>query len=150
MMCPPQRVKTCDTPSCRSARATTRPPCIAMLGILSSDGTSGPELDVFDVRNLLPQVLGQLLLHPGFDLPHPPAAHAELVADLLQGHGLLVAHERLQAPLVDDQVLARERLPELACRPADEAMVLLVGDGVGSLLGTRQKIKERRLLALRD
>src|SRR5262249_29219889 len=157
---PPQSVKTCETPSCLSARATTRPPCIAIRFVLRvgsvplgprarcPSGPSGPELDVLDVRDLLLEIRRELLLHARLDLPHALAAHAELVADLLQRHGLLVAHERLQAALVDDEVLALERLPERARRPPDHVVVLLVGDGLGSLLRGRQKIKESRVLAL--
>src|SRR5262245_29208860 len=197
MMWPPQSVKTCDTPSCLSARATTRPACIAIRSPTRPARTVRPaarrrrkrgagirsaqishrtrprryhqrsrnrsprdrtgrrsrlrsELDVLDVGDLLAEVLGEPLLHAGFDLPHALAADPEFVADLLERHGFLVVHERCQAPLVDDQVLALERLAELARRAADEAVVLLVRDGVGGLIAGRQEVEERRLLALGD
>src|SRR5881396_2590237 len=143
MTCPPQSVNTKDTPSRLSARATTRPPwtCIRLLG---------PERDVPDVRDLPAHVVGEPLLHAHLDLPHPLARDAELVADLLQRYGLLVTHERREPPLVDHQVLPLEGLLELVRRLADEPMVLLVGDGVGSVLAARQKIKERGVLVLPD
>src|SRR5437867_3343697 len=143
MTCPPQSVNTKDTPSRLSARATTRPPwtCIRLLG---------PERDVPDVRDLPAHVVGEPLLHAHLDLPHPLARDAELVADLLQRYGLLVTHERREPPLVDHQVLPLEGLLELVRRLADEPMVFLVGDGVGSLLVARQKIKERGVLVLPD
>src|SRR5438034_1778644 len=143
MTCPPQSVNTKDTPSRLSARATTRPPWICMRSL-------GPELDVPDVRDLLAHVFGEPLLHARLDLPHPLARDAELVADLLQRHRLLVTHERREPSLVDHQVLPLEGLLELVRRLADEPMVLLVGDGVGSLLAARQKIKERGVLVLPD
>src|SRR5437868_6859780 len=100
MMWPPQSVKTCETPSCASARATTRPPCIVIrIPLLWArsfggvrprtrcpSGPSGPEFDVFDVGDLLLDVGGELLLHARLDLPHALTAHAELVTDLLQRH----------------------------------------------------------------
>src|SRR5206468_3072874 len=143
MTCPPQSVNTKDTPSRLSARATTRPPwtCIRLLGA---------ELDVPDVRDLPAHVVGEPLFHARLDLPHPLARDAELVADLLQRHGLLVAHDRREPPLVDHQVLPLEGLLELVRRLADEPMVLLVGDGLGSVLAARQKIKERGVLVLPD
>jgi hypothetical protein len=61
------------------------------------------------------------------------------VADLLQRRGLFVVHERFQAALEDDQVLAGERLLEVDRLLADEAVVLLVGDRVGGALGAGQK-----------
>src|ERR1043166_2752866 len=127
MMCPPERVKMYGTPSRLSARATTRRPCIGI--VLRS------ELDRFDVGDALAHVLGELLLDARLDLADALARDAELVPDLLQRHRLLVAHERRQPPLVDDQVFSLERLLERARRLADEAMILLVGDRVGSLLG---------------
>src|SRR6059036_3543591 len=143
MTCPPQSVNTKDTPSRLSARATTRPPwtCIRLLG---------PERDVPDVRDLPAHVVGEPLLHAHLDLPHPLSRDAELVADLLQRYGLLVTHERREPPLVDHQVLPLEGLLELVRRLADEPMVLLVGDGLGSVLAARQKIKERGVLVLPD
>src|SRR3989442_2267384 len=140
---PPQSVNTKDTPSRLSARATTRPPwtCIRLLGA---------ELDVPDVRDLPAHVVGEPLLHAHLDLPHPLARDAELVADLLQRHGLVVTYERREPPLVDHQVLPLEGLLELVRRLADEPMIFLVGDGVGSLLVARQKIKERGVLVIPD
>src|SRR5438477_12258925 len=126
MMCPPERVKTYGTPSRLSARATTRPPCIDI--VLRS------ELDLFDVGDALPHVVGELLLDAGLDLPDALPRDAEVVPDLLQRHRLLVAHERRKPPLVDDQVFSLEGLLKLARRLANEAVILLVGDRVGSLL----------------
>src|SRR2546425_2966591 len=144
MMWPPQRVKTQETPSARSARATIRPPCIDM----GTSLVSGAELDVLDVRHLLAEIVREPLLHARLDLPDALAADAELVPDLLQRDRLLVVHEGLEPPLVDGQVLAFERPPELGGRAPDELMVLLIRDGVGSLLVGRQEIKEGSLLAL--
>src|SRR5437899_13061593 len=143
MTCPPQSVNPKGPPSRLSARATTRPPwtCIRLLGA---------ELDVPDVRDLPAHVVGEPLLHAHLDLPHPLARDAELVADLLQRHGLLVTHERREPPLVDHQVLPLEGLLELVRRLADEPMVLIVGNGVGSVLAARQKITARRVLVLPD
>src|SRR5919197_6337698 len=145
MTCPPQSVNPYDTPSRLSARATTRPPWIGM-----RSPQLGAELDVPDVRDLVAHVVGEPLLHARLDLPHPLARDAELVADLLQRHRLLIAHERCQPPLEDHQVLPLEGLLELVRRLADEPMVLLVGNGVGSLLAARQKIKQRGVLVLPD
>src|SRR5213594_254288 len=145
MMWPPHSVKTQDTPCSRSARATIRLPCIDMG---TSRVVSGPELDVLNVRDSLAEKFREPLLDARLDLPDALAADAELVADLLQRDRLLVAHEGLEPPLVDGQVLALERLPELGGRAPDELMVLPVRDGLGSLLVRRQEIKEGSLLAL--
>src|SRR6185295_13461096 len=187
MMCPPHSVNTYGTPSRRKARATTRPPCIAISvphrSTRSLSGKSAapaqpaaarrtqsapqqfsrspsrPEtsvsarlakFDVLDVGNLLTEILGEAFLDPHLDLAHALARDAELVADLLERDRFFIAHERLEAPFVDHQILALQRLPELARGPTNEVMIFLVGDGVGSLRGPWQKIKERRLLALVD
>src|SRR5207237_8364135 len=57
---------------------------------------------------------------------------------------------RPQPQSVYNQFLPLEGLLELVRRLADEPMVLLVGDGVGSVLAARQKIKERGVLVLPD
>ena len=101
-----------------------------------------------DVGDLLAQVGAETLLEARLDLPNPLAGDAVLVADLLQRDRLLVAHQRLEASLVDHQILPRERLLELRRLLAHEAMILLIGDGVGSLRRPRQKIKQRRVVAL--
>src|SRR6185369_12061260 len=98
------------------------------------------KLYVLDVGNLLAQVVGEALLHPDLDLADALARDAELVADLLEGDRLLVPHERLEAPFVDHQILALERFAELARGPADETMILLVGDGVRRLRPAGEEI----------
>src|SRR5262249_28149390 len=109
---------------------------------------SGADLDLPDVGDLLAQIGAETLLETRLDLPNPLAGDAVLVADLLQRDRLLVAHQRLEASLVDHQILPRERLLELRRLLAHEAMVLLIGDGLGSLRRPRQKIKQRRVVAL--
>src|SRR5262249_26145054 len=109
---------------------------------------SGADLDLPDVGDLLAQVGAETLLQTRLDLPNPLAGDAVLVADLLQRDRLLVAHQRLEASLVDHQILPRERLLDLRRLLAHEAMVLLIGDGLGSLRRPRQKIKQRRVVAL--
>src|SRR2546428_11173426 len=128
MMCPPQSVNTYGTPSRRSAWARS--------GHHASP-SSGSELDVFDVGNLLPEVIAEPLLQPRLDLPHALAADPVFVTDLLQRHRIFVPHERLQATLVDHAVLSLERALELFGLLPHESVIFLVGDGVGRLRGAR-------------
>src|SRR5678816_1707998 len=89
MTCPPQRVKTYGTPSRRSARATTRPPCIVM--------RSRSEFDLSDVGNALAHERRQLLLHAHLDLPHALARAADRVAREEEAGGVHArAHSRHQ------------------------------------------------------
>jgi len=97
----------------------------------------GPELDLLDVRDALAEVLGEPALHALLDLADALTRDAELIPDLLQRHRLIVAHEGLQPPLVDHEILALESPLEVVRRLADEAVVLLVGDRVGSLRAAR-------------
>src|SRR5262249_56873113 len=107
---------------------------------------SGPDLDVFDVRDLLAEKIREPLLHARLDLPDALSADTELVADLLQRGRLLVAHERREPPLVDGQVLALERRAERGGGAPDELMVLLIRHRVGRLLVRRPETHTARLL----
>src|SRR5690242_20471413 len=46
-MCPPQSVKTCDTPSALNARATIRPPCIIVVSSGGERNTTMVGTDVY-------------------------------------------------------------------------------------------------------
>src|SRR5262249_27381975 len=108
------------------------------------------ELDVLDVRDLLAEIRPELLLESRLDLADALARDAVLVADLLERHGLLVAHERFETALVDDEVLALQRLLELGGLLADEAVVLVVGDAVRGARRAGEEVEHGRVLALVD
>src|SRR5262249_13850443 len=111
-------------------------------------GSSGAELDLLQVGDLLAQVRAQAFLEARLDLPDALARDAVLVADLLQRDRLLVAHQRLETSLVDHQVLPREAFLEVGGLLANEAVVLLVRDRLRSRGGAREKIRERGVVAL--
>src|SRR5882724_5832854 len=92
----PARVTPASRPDAPCGRSEGERGCPALRDPSTDARPSRPELDLADVGDTLPHELGELLLDTCLDLTDPLARDAEVVADLLQRHRLLVAHERLE------------------------------------------------------